>query len=165
MEHRARARAISTTEIGILLEPFENIASSSDPRDTSSIERKGGTKTSGRCRRCGVVPCLLNFTPFQGIALRKSYSFVAENYPLKPVTWRLRRLTALRDASRRVALRANGVVCRVRGSQPGGKRALLLAERREGTPGTGAAEKRGWVERTRTCARRSVRAREIAEVR
>lgn len=49
---------------------------------------------------------------------------------------------ALRVALR-VAARANGVVCRVRGSQSDGRRALLLAERGEGTPGTAREKEAG----------------------
>lgn len=121
-------------------------------------------RKKARKRVAGVILRWLNFVP-QSIILRKSYIGSPQEtfYPLKPVIWRSRQLTgciAQCVATRRVTARANGVVCRVRGSQPNGKRALL-AERGEDTypgdpVGDGCSDTRKWGRKTRTCARRSV---------
>jgi len=141
----------------ILLESFdtENVVSSMclirGVRPIDSIERKRekGKKASHRCRRCGVVPWSLNFDslPPEVLLYRnrtpvycRKLSSEASYLPTASANWLHR---AMRRDACRVAARANGVMCRVRGSHPDGKRALLLAERREGTPGTRVQRERG----------------------
>lgn len=133
-------------------------------REKKTRKRVAGVVTSGSSlgRLISLfVPSLGVLLYGNRISVRRKLSPEAGYLPTTSANWLHRAMR--RDATRRVAARVNGVVCRVRGSQPDGKRALLLAECRESTPGTSAAGTRGWE--TRTCARRSVRAHEIAEVR
>lgn len=135
---RARARAVSAPEIGILLEPpdtgyvwrvvpavfQEHLPTHRrDPPGTKGETKVRGRESQVSSTRPFVSDRSLNFAS-PGVLLygnrtplRQHGSSEAGYLPATSTTWS-RCVAARRVASSRVAARANGVVCRVRGSRP-----------------------------------------------